>query len=229
MSSMLNSISSGDLQVRKVPRETPVKEDSIIDLLQSSEIEFDICPKNPHKVINFNTGFGKNNDLHYEDLCQKPKLKTPLYKENFLSEFVSEEDKAAARHALGLYNKNDVVAMSLLTAEEILPKPSDLMNVSVKSMNKGSKFFAPVTVTTAVYDLKGNSLDTKLGILESLVKENQTEILKINQISKSETVTSLGDVKLFLQGLNKSDNLKNTLDKMNQDMVRFEKTGDVIS
>jgi hypothetical protein len=38
-----------------------------------------------------------------------------------LSEFKTEEEKAAARHALGIYNKGDVVAMSLLTAEDGLP------------------------------------------------------------------------------------------------------------
>ena len=41
MSSILNSISSGDLQVQHVPKEKPVKEDSIIELLQNSEIEFE--------------------------------------------------------------------------------------------------------------------------------------------------------------------------------------------
>lgn len=58
MSSILNSISSGDLQVQQVPGEIPVKEDSIVELLQSSEIEFDTCPKFEDKLDNFNTGFG---------------------------------------------------------------------------------------------------------------------------------------------------------------------------
>jgi hypothetical protein len=59
--------------------------------------------------------------MHYETPCFEPKFKVPLYQENFLSEFVTEEEKAAARHALGLYNKGDVVAMSLLTTESSLP------------------------------------------------------------------------------------------------------------
>ena len=45
MSSILNSISSGDLQVQYAPREIPVKEDSIINLLKNSEIEFEIVQK----------------------------------------------------------------------------------------------------------------------------------------------------------------------------------------
>ena len=38
MSSILKSILSGDLQVQQVPGDIPVKDDSIIDLLQNSEI-----------------------------------------------------------------------------------------------------------------------------------------------------------------------------------------------
>ena len=79
MSSILNSISSGDLQVQQVPGEIPVKEDSIIDLLQNSEIEFATCPKLEDNLDDFNTGFGENNDLHYESKCTKPALKVPLY------------------------------------------------------------------------------------------------------------------------------------------------------
>jgi hypothetical protein len=107
--------------VLNAPRETPVKEDSIINLLQNSEIEFTTCPKIEDKLLNMTTGFGENNDLHYETPCKKPELNIPLYLNNYLSEFKTEEEKAAARHALGLYNKGDVVAMSLLTAEDDLP------------------------------------------------------------------------------------------------------------
>jgi hypothetical protein len=132
MSSILNSISMGELQVQNVPEVTPIKEDSIIDLLQSSEIEFDTCPKLENRLDNFNTGFGENNDLHFEDTCKKHTLKTPLYQENYLEEFKTEEEKAAARRALGLYNKHDVVAMSLLTAEDSLPSIQQILNTSVK-------------------------------------------------------------------------------------------------
>lgn len=45
MSSILNSISQGDLQVQQAPREKPVKEDSIIELLKNPEIEFEIVQK----------------------------------------------------------------------------------------------------------------------------------------------------------------------------------------
>ena len=121
MSSILNSISSGDLQVQQAPEVKPVKEDSIIDLLHNSEIEFNTCPTLENNLDTVNTGFGENNDLYYDAPCSKPVLKTPLYVGNYLSEFITEEEKAAARHALGLYNKGDIVAMSMLTSEQTLP------------------------------------------------------------------------------------------------------------
>lgn len=227
MSSILNSISAGDLQVLKVPREIPIKEDSIIELLQNSEIEFATCPKLDDNLLNVNTGFGENNDLYYETPCKKPELKTPLYQENYLKEFTTEEEKAAARHALGLYNKGDIVAMSLLTAEDSLPSQVDKEEATIKHLRKGDKFFNPITSFTAVYDVSGVTLDTRLADINSLIIEQQKEIVKINQVSKLETISSLGDVKLFLQGFNNGDNLHNTLDNMNQEMLRFEKTGQI--
>jgi hypothetical protein len=65
--------------VQETPREKPVKEDSIIELLQNSEIEFETCPKLEEKLDDFNTGFGENNDLHFETKCKLPDLKVPLY------------------------------------------------------------------------------------------------------------------------------------------------------
>lgn len=209
----------------KTPREKPVKEDSIIDLLQNSEIEFKTCPTLENKLDNINTGFGKNNDLHYESLCVKPKLKTPLYRENYLTEFLSEEEKASARHALGIYNKGDVVAMSLLTAEDTLPTQQDWSDVTIKQLRKGDKFFTPVTSTNAVYDSEGTTLDVRLKNLDSLIIQQQKEIVSITQVSNSKTISSLGDVRVFLTGFNNGDNLHDTLDGMNKEMLRFEKTG----
>lgn len=227
MNSILNSISSGNLQVQELPREVPVKEDSIIELLQSSEIEFETCSKLENSLEGFNTGFGENNDLHYKDPCQKPALKTPLYQENFLREFITEEDKAAARHALGLYNKGDIVAMSLLTAEDSLPTEQERNNSTIKQLRKGDKFFNPVTSIHAIYDSKGVTLDVKLKELNSLIVEQQKELVKINQPSNLQTISSLGDVKIFLQGFNNGDNLHAMIDKINQEMLRFEVTGQI--
>lgn len=227
MSSILNSISSGDLQVQEVPREKPVKEDSIIDLLQNSEIEFATCPKFDNNLEDFSTGFGENNDIHFDDKCKKPDLKVPLYQENYLSEFKTEEEKAAARHALGLYNKGDVVAMSLLTAEDDLPTNADWVNSTIKQLRKGDMFFTPITSFSAVYDSDRVNLTTRFKEINNLIIEQQKEIVKITEVSKSDTITSLGDVRLFLQGFNNGENLHNTLELMDQEMLRFEKTGQI--
>lgn len=225
MSSILNSISSGNLQVLQAPKEKPVKEDSIIELLQNSEIEFETCPKFENTLGNFNTGFGENNDLLYDDRCKKPQLKVPLYQHNYLNEFVTEEEKAAARHALGIYNKGDVVAMSLLTAEDTLPTQNDWSNVTSKQLRKGDKFFTPITSFNSVFDLEGNTLTKRFDEASKLILNNSREIINILEVSKDKSITSLGDVKIFLQGFNNGDNLHTTLQNMNEEMLRFEKTG----
>lgn len=262
MSSIINSISAGELQVQHVPEVKPVKEDSIIDLLQKSEIEFETCSKlektqepeilyeiaefhkeleekppielldTEHLLMNpniqlendstddFNTGFGSNNDLHYKAPCVRPPLKTPLYRENYLTEFLSEEEKAAARHALGLYNKGDVVAMSLLTAEDSLPSDLDWKNVTVKHLRKGDKFFSPAVSWDSIFDNEGVTLETRFSMITETVEN-------ISKPTNSKIISSLGDVKVFLQGFNNGDNLHNTLETMEQEMLRFEKTGHI--
>ena len=227
MNSILNSISSGDLQVLTAPREIPVKEDSIINLLQNSEIEFTTCPKIEDTLLNMNTGFGENNDLHYETPCKKPELKTPLYQENYLREFDTEEEKAAVRHALGLYNKGDIVAMSLLTAEDTLPTQNDWDFATIKQLRKGDKFFTPITQFNAVFDSSGKTLETILHEFNSTIIDHQKELMKITQVSNYEQITSLGDVNLFLQGFKNGDTLHNELDEIKQEMLRFEETGQI--
>ena len=227
MNSILNSISSGDLQVLNTPRENPIKKDSIIDLLQNSEIEFKTCPEFKKNLENFNTGFGENNDLHYESLCKSPELKTPLYQENFLREFVTEEEKAAARHSLGLYNKDDVVAMSLLTAEDSLPNQDVWKNVLIKQLRKGDQFFTPLTQIKAVYDDNGINLDTKLKDLNKLISNQQKEISNIINVSNSSEITSLGDIKQFLKGFSNKTTLKETINEIDQKILRFDITGEI--
>ena len=276
MSSILNSISSGDLQVQHVPREKPVKEDSILDLLQNSEIEFEIH-KEPETIINnsipvfeeivnyeisnqeelpkkedsiydllenikielttcphlidklefINTGFGENQDLHYKNPCKLPELKLPLYKENYFSEFKTEEEKAAARHALGLYNKGDIVAMSLLTAENKLPSEVDWENTTIKQLRKGDEFFVPITSLSAIYTPDGINLETQFNEITSLINIHEEKINSIISISKDSEIKSLGDVQIFLQGFDKTKNLQTTLDEINQEMLKFEKTGQI--
>ena len=277
MKSILNSISSGDLQVQEVPRDLPVKEDSIIDLLQdpeiefnyspkcdppvnslnvevdidlqivtnqvveepkkdfsveelfeNSEIQFDTCPIVEDKLQGVNTGFSENHDLHYECPCHHPEVKTPLYREAYLSEFKSEAEKAAARHSLGIYNKDDVVAMSLLTAEDQVPTQSELKEVTLKQIRKGDRFFAPYTLTQAVFDYQGNSLEVRLQSLYESIDDQKQQISNLLQISNEKNISTLGDVKVFLQGFNNGDDLKTIINDLDKEMLRFEYTGTII-
>lgn len=228
MNSILNSISSGDLQVQEAPRDYPIKEDSIIELLENSEIEFESCVKIENNNIgDFNTGFGENNDLHYDTPCKKPELKTPLYKENYLKEFLTKEEKAAARHSLGLYNKEDVVAMSLLTAEDGIPSNQEFKKAALKQLRKGDKFFVPYTLTKAVFDSDGNTLDVKLKNLQENIKSQSKQISAILQTSTKKEITTLGDVNIFLKGFNNGDSLKTILNTMDEEMLRFTTTGNI--
>lgn len=225
MSSILNSISSG------LPQNSNgevLNDTSVMDMLQNSEIEFNTCPAFKTNLNKFNTGFGENNDLHYKTPCSKPKLSTPLYRENYLQEFETEEEKAQARHALGLYNKGDVVALSLLTAENTNPTKLNWSEITFKELRKGDKVFAPLTSFSAVYDSSGISLTTRFKEIKAAVDQHQIQINSITQKSEFKQITSLGDMREFLEGFNNGDNLKNKLDTINQEMLRFERSGQII-
>jgi hypothetical protein len=209
------------------PREEPVKADSIIELLQSPEIEFDVCPKLEDKLDNFNTGFGENNDLHFEDKCKKPSLKIPLYKENYLGEFVTPEEKAAVRRALGLYNGEDVISMSLLTAVDEKPSMQQLLGAKAKQMRKGNEFFTPYTSFKAVIGSDGKSLDENIKSIKNLITANKNAIDKIQKETSEKYVTSLGDIRKLLKGFKNGDNLHDTITEMNQEMLRFTKRGEI--
>lgn len=219
MSSILNSISTGNLQARTAPKD--------ISVTQNPEIEFVTCPKHKNKEFSMETGFGAGGELHFETKCTKPKLRTPLYQENYLNEFKTEEEKAAARRSLGLYNKEDIVAMSLLTAEDKLPSVQEILTAPTKQMRKGDKFFNPITTFGAVYDSQGVTLTARILEIKNSVVEQQNSLLNLLQPSNSKNISSLGDMRLFLQGFSNGDNLHDSLDEMNKEMLRFEYTGQI--
>ena len=218
MSSILNSISTGNLQVQNALREST----GVNNVLKKSEIEFATCTRQKKPELTMSTGFGANNSLHYSAPCKKKTLKTPLYLENYLQEFKTEEEKAAVRHSLGLYNKGDVVAMSLLTAEDHKPSVQEILQAEIKQLRKGDKLFHPITITDAVYDQQGNRLSQVISQLTSTLNTQNNELLKITQVSKLKNISSLGDVKLFLKGFTKEDNLYNSLEQIKTEMLRFE-------
>lgn len=199
----------------------------MIDLFKNSEIEFERGKCGQYSFPAFNTGFGTNGDLHFDTPCKKPKLNTPLYKENYLREFVTEEEKAAVRKALGLYGSSDVVAMSLLTTSDELPTLSNLLAAPVKQIKQANEIFLPITSFEAVYDSKGKTLKTRLEDVQSLLTTQRKELNSITQISQSSKITSLGDVQVFLQGFNNGDTLLSKLEEINQENLRFEKTGEI--
>lgn len=63
MSSILNSISAGDLQVPQVPGDKSAKSDSVEILMTNSKTKFENCPIDDGFDI-ANTGFGEGNTLH---------------------------------------------------------------------------------------------------------------------------------------------------------------------
>ena len=54
------------------------------------------------------TGFDLQSSLDYKPCTPKP-LQTPLYKENYLSEFETQEEKKQARHNLGIYDGDYII------------------------------------------------------------------------------------------------------------------------
>lgn len=199
-------------------QEEPPKQEIIIDL--------DVCPHPEHDETDFNTGFGANQDLHYESKCELPKLKVPLYKENYLGEFLSENEKALARRSLGLFNKEDIVAMSLLTAKDDYPSKEDWDNVTTKQLRKGDKFFTPITQTKAVIDANGVALDLLLSEINTAITYNQESLKTMLEASpKGSDITSLGDVRQFLNGFSNDESLHEIIGEMNKEMLRFENTG----
>lgn len=228
MSNRLNSISKRLLESNNSLLQSPQKDDTI-EFLQNSGIGFGTCStcQDTDTDYEFQTGFDSHDVLYLERECSKPKLNIPLYKENFLSEFKTEEEKAAARHALGLYNKGDVVGMSLLTTDDGLPSGAQWLEAEILQLKRGDKFFTPLTSTDSVYDLEGTTLSTRLNNLQTSILEQKKEITKLTKVSTEKTITSLGDVKVFLQGFNNGDVLKDTLDEITQGQIRFEKTGEI--
>ena len=215
MSSILNTILSGNLQVEKSPRDGPGK------IIKT-------CTTNSKVSTTFNTGFGASNELHYQDNCKKPTLHTPLYKENFLSEFKTKEDKALARKSLGIQNYEDVVVNQTLTTDSSEPSKQQLLTPAIKKLLQGNSFFSPITVTKAVYDQQGNNLETRLETLKKLINTNAITINSLNNETQGNQISSLGDFKKFVRGFKNGDDLKQIIDEVKEDMLKFQITGNIL-
>lgn len=73
-------------------------------------IEIHKKPLRPDSIIDtVDSGFGTLNTLIKE--CPKAEYKTPLFKENFLTEFKTEDDKLKVRSHLGVVGLKEVVQL----------------------------------------------------------------------------------------------------------------------
>ena len=117
--------------------------------------------------------------------------------------------------------------MSLLTADDGVPSTAVLKEFTIKHLRKGDKFFSPVTLFDSVVKSDGTTLEECIKLLDTSIKNNTGAINNILKVSNSNSISSLGDVRLFLSGFNNGDNLKIKLDTIEQEMLRFEKTGQI--
>lgn len=73
----------------------------------NTQTSFNKSHPNKDSIIeSVDTGFGNNNTLVKD--CPRPQYKTPMYEENYLSEFNSETERKLARQNLGVYSKDEV-------------------------------------------------------------------------------------------------------------------------
>lgn len=78
----------------------------------------DSSPKRKDSILSsVNTGFGEINTVIKD--CPKPEFKTPLFKEDYLSVFVSETEKELVRNNLGVMGESEVTNLvnKLVTKE----------------------------------------------------------------------------------------------------------------
>lgn len=129
--------------------DTPVISQPIVEFKQS-------CQKHEDSVIDsVDTGFGDCKTI--ENSCPKPTFKSHLYKENYLSEFKTETEKALARSHLGVYGKSETVAIikqemgslkSFIKKEEVEKMIADLDFV-----NSTLKAFADYQIPEKLFKL----------------------------------------------------------------------------
>lgn len=111
------------------------------------------CVKEKNSIMDtIDTGFGGNNTIIQE--CSKPKYKVPLYKENYLSEFKEETEKAKARENLEIYSKQEV---NKLVSEIVANDTGTFITIlEVKEMLEDLDFVDSTLKGKANYDIPNN-------------------------------------------------------------------------
>ena len=106
---------------------------------------------NRDSILNsVDSGFGSGNILIKD--CPKPKFKTPLFKEDYLNDFISETEKRLVRYNLGIVGESEVIELvnnivkdeveSFITiekAEELMSK----LNIVDTKLNSTADYVIP--------------------------------------------------------------------------------------
>ena len=184
-------------------------------------------PHNENSIkYSIDTGFDIQSSLDYNPCSQRP-LSQPLYKENYLGEFETEEEKRIARRNLGLFDDNDVVAMSLITTDEAITDKDILDLLKIKTINQGNIPFAPQTTATAVLVKQGNAYNTLqevLGEQSSSIKKTSSRIDQLlNKSTSGTAIKTVGDINAFLSGFKNTETLRGII----ADHLLFESKGTI--
>ena len=213
--------------------EVPEKKEELIIPIQES-IEFDFkkqCPiQTPHNKESIkdsiDTGFDTQSSLDYNPCSPRP-LSQPLYKENYLGEFETEEEKRLARHNLGLFDDKDVVAMSLITTDKAITNKDILDLLEIKAINQGNVPFAPQTTAPAVLVKQGNAYNTLQEVLRqqssSIERANSRIDQLLNKSTSGAAIKTVGDINAFLSGFKNTETLREIV----KDHLLFESKGTI--
>ena len=211
---------------------TEKKEELIIPIQESIEFDFKKqCPiqttHNKESIKDsIDTGFDTQSSLDYNPCSPRP-LSQPLYKENYLGEFETEEEKRIARHNLGLFDHKDVVAMNLITTDDAVTDTDILDLLKIKTINQGNIPFAPQTTATAVLVKQGNAYNTLQEVLRqqnsSIERTNSRIDQLLNKSTSRAAIKTIGDINAFLSGFKNTE----TLGKIIADHLLFESKGTI--
>lgn len=184
-------------------------------------------PHNENSIkYSIDTGFDIQNSLDYNPCSQRP-LSQPLYKENYLGEFETEEEKRIARHNLGLFDNKDVVAMNLITTDDAVTDTDILDLLKIKTINQGNIPFAPQTTATAVLVKQGNAYNTLQEVLRqqnsSIERTNSRIDQLLNKSTSGTAIKTIGDINAFLSGFKNTE----TLGEIIADHLLFESKGTI--
>lgn len=189
------------------------------------------CPVQvPHKEgsikDSINTGFDLQDSLDYKPCTPKP-LQTPLYKENFLAEFETKEEKKQARHNLGIYDDWDVIEMGLINVDDSIKDKDILDELQIKIVKEGGNPIAVQTLASAVLvkqEQKYIPLQDVLGeYTKSIYKANSRIDQLLIKSTEGTAIKTVGDINFFLGGFKNSETLVEVL----EDYVKFEPKGTI--